>query len=766
MRWLVISAALLGLTHTAIAAQVATLTVERSKVGFGGLVRPGAWTGVLVEIDYQGADAKRVRCRWLLPDADGDEVVYQRAITLTPKRTQRAWLYGKVPLSTTSTTIWQFQLIDDATGRFIDKQEIVIPELVEPATAMIGVLNKGRPIGLAPYTENLTQHEEIKFSQDLLPGELPDRWYGYGALEAVIWTPAGGDPQSPDISPQAYKSLRQWVHRGGHLVIAMPAIGESWTSSPLRDLLEPIMLEQVTSVPPPSILGVAIGDTYTEIDYLRLIPKGDQIENVTVLFREEERNNDSAAIVVAYAAGLGRITVCGVDLSDRSLARMRLPNRRDFWNTIFSWRSPALPAHVVKQRLEKREIYPMMMRDSVELSRFIGGLVAMKGTFKTALILSLFFFGMYWLTAGPGSFVLLKQRGWVKYTWVGFAAVVIVFTAIAWGGASVMRPLKSRIEHFSVITAVAGQPEVRSHSWLSLFVPSHGEIDVALQDDREEPHRNVISAPGVASANVVFFDPRRYVVDSGDPSNIAMPFRSTAKQLELDWVGPSDLRDNALMDRWMMPTGELKLVNGWPTGTLIHELPKPLTDLLVIYCPGDGREPYVFRLRDAWKPGVPLNINRAGAQAGGVEPLVREVSSVKWTGFLWKKMGNKPLHRLSEQELELLRVADDDMRNGAELLSLYSTLPPPAWWRKISTQDEAPVHYYRSLGREMDLTRYLPMRRLIILGYVEQSSLPLPLSVDGDRIDASGWTVVRWISPIHDSVLDEEPRGEETDEGA
>ena len=45
----------------------------------------------------------------------------------------------------------------------------------------------------------------------------------------------------------------------------------------------------------------------------------------------------------------------------------------------------------------------------------------------------------------------------------------------------------------------------------------------------------------------------------------------------------------------------------------------------------------------------------------------------------------------------------------------------------------------------MDLTPMFAQRRLIIVGHLEQSPLPIPLTVEDEEVSSSGWTVLRWV---------------------
>ena len=73
------------------------VSVNPNDIGLGGAVRPGSFTPMLVTMQNRSANPRRVRCRWIMPDIDGDPIVHERTVTLSPKRTQQAWLYAAPP---------------------------------------------------------------------------------------------------------------------------------------------------------------------------------------------------------------------------------------------------------------------------------------------------------------------------------------------------------------------------------------------------------------------------------------------------------------------------------------------------------------------------------------------------------------------------------------------------------------------------------------------------------------------------------------------
>ncbi len=91
----------LGLVgHRAAAAQPVGLKAPPDQIGLTGAVRPGSWAPLLVTLDHRGHSPRRVRCEWVVPDADGDQVYAHRSATLSPQRSSQVWLYAMPPRTT------------------------------------------------------------------------------------------------------------------------------------------------------------------------------------------------------------------------------------------------------------------------------------------------------------------------------------------------------------------------------------------------------------------------------------------------------------------------------------------------------------------------------------------------------------------------------------------------------------------------------------------------------------------------------------------
>ena len=743
------------------------LSFEPGDVGWQSQTRRGSWSPLRLRLDNRSAQPRRVRCAWVVPDYGGDRAYLERTVTLSPHREQAVWLYAPLTYPTNSNTDWQVRVIDDATDRSLAFRAFHPPSLIDAETAVIATTS-ATTLGLAPYIRatfkdqggyrktNWTQHEEIELIRGVAPERLPDRWQGYEMLEAFIWTPDAIQPDSGSILPQTLRAMREWVQRGGHLIVVPPTEGDPWRDSVLGSILPAGRMTTLPEASAPHWLtgGVFFRDIKVG---MKVFEQDGDNRDTSVLLRDRE----GRAVVVARQVGLGRVTVIGVNLTDPRLIRRGHPSGKMLWNTIFNWQGEAWMPKVIEGKLQRDEIVRPEFRNDVELGVFARDEINMKESASTAVLLSIVLFILYWLAAGPISFAWLKSRQMAHHSWLVFTGVVAVFSVVSWGAAYFLRPTQARIKHVSVVDFDAGGHRARVHSWLSVFVPRHGRAEVVIDPAApDHPHDTLANVGMVSQAlgadESGYTDSQRYILPAAAPSRAAFPVRATPRQLEVDYVGDLDSHPQGLSVDWLAPRGDVRAEGETLHGRLTHQLPGELRDVLVVFCPGDGNMPLVWPLGATvrWEPGQVLNLDKITRQPA--MPLINEPrfrvddqgKRVKWGGFLGylvdrgAAFGGRNRPRFNPATA----YRPDQVTRVAEILTFYSTLPPPDY--QTSGMLGGGRNYTRALGRPFDITALLPLRRVIIMGHLQRSPLPLPLTVDGEILPSEGWTVVRWISQV------------------
>jgi hypothetical protein len=147
-----------------------------------------------------------------------------------------------------------------------------------------------------------------------------------------------------------------------------------------------------------------------------------------------------------------------------------------------------------------------------------------------------------------------------------------------------------------------------------------------------------------------------------------------------------------------------------------------------------------------WAPGDLLEVARPDAARLSMLHVGFSPNAHRDTqSHLGRVSGLKPGRDIDADQPVRTRLSRDRWIPLVELLSFYNALPPPNFeWEH---RNDA-IHFHRAVGRQFDITHLLHMRRLIIIGFMENSPLPAPLTVDGQQLPSRGWTVVRWIHPL------------------
>ncbi len=82
-----------------------------------------------------------------------------------------------------------------------------------------------------------------------------------------------------------------------------------------------------------------------------------------------------------------------------------------------------------------------------------------------------------------------------------------------------------------------------------------------------------------------------------------------------------------------------------------------------------------------------------------------------------------------------------------EALSLFEALePPPIVTARNGSSGGS--RFIRLLGRKIDLSCHLGESNLIILAFAEEAPCPVPISIDGERVDGAGTVLLQWVHPL------------------
>ncbi len=779
-------------------AEDADVEIEVEQIGVGGWYRPGAITAMRLVLISSLDEPTPVWVQWEVPNAEGDIAEYGRSVVLNPGSRELLWLYAPLSPHTMDDTRWTVRVFEERDGQ--RRRELGGDPRISPArsgsrrveldTGMIAVVGSAR-MRLEDYTSTGNRrppgaHELTLIVSGIAPQAMPDRWEGLSAFEAVVWSDAV--PQQLRVDSAA--ALREYVRRGGHLIIILPEAGNPWGLGALGETwLDDLLLGQA-----PRKVDVMLSELMPIISKTRLPPVRDFELSLRVFKEIGGRFNaldnryeplvalgDGRVIAVQRLVDFGRITIIGIDLTSQRLASMRLPQADAFWNRILGRRddTPQPNELVTMDETDPR----MLSHGSVnEVTIGDGRLldhVNKPGQAARGLMAAVLLFAAYWVVAGPGGFFFLKHQRMARHSWLVFAATAGVFTAIAWSGVRFLSQSDTEFRHVTFLdhvvrpgTSLGSEPHYqRAVSWGSLYLPKYGTVDVSIEPDPGESGQNLLftwEAPPPKAPDR-FPNVDRYLIDVGrSPANYKLPVRATATQLYMNWLGALDPDWGGTLR--VHPDDPIRVIAGPGgsarfSGTLINDLPGVLRDVCVIWVSNNRRRQREYLWEDdelSWVPpsrsGEMLNTGHMWASDAGAPPWYPG-TTLSLADFV--PDGQTVLERNIDKKYIEPEEGDGvnfpgvgrpawqagHLHNYMEMLSIYHQLTPPRYIREDDKDPETAV-ITRRLTRELDLSAWFTRPCLIIIGYLDASETPVPLLVDGETPRSEGLTIVRWMYPL------------------
>jgi hypothetical protein len=776
------------------------VTITAPWFGVGGTVRPGDYAGIRLAISDIGDRQRDVLVRVVLPDPDGDRIRYERVLTTNPGITQPLWMYIRLPHRfrqgdalhvTAYAAIEQAAAggpgTDDrwtyAAGRVLGTARIAPRQVVNRNAGMLGIIGS-RPMGLMRYAgvpgvEHMPAgHERTEVVQRLDADLLPDRWMGLMPFDVLVWN----EPSPAALGTERAQALREWVMRGGHLVVVLPRLGQVWTdevNNPLHDIMPRVVVRRLEGIdlgPYASMVTRTVDMPMPRNEILHVFTpvEGAEISDAVCLLAgpASEEDGERPCIAVRRIVGTGMVTLIGLDVASRWMTDRGLPDAELFWHRLLGRRGELTSGR------EQDITSPInLSREPITLDRDIPDQIAKTGRAAAGVLIGFVVFITYWLVAGPFGYAALRRKGLSRHGWMAFVAAAGVFTAIAWGGATAIKPKQIEASHLTFLDHVYGQPVQRTRTWASVLVPEYGEAHVMLGDALARANtrlHNVVTPwepdgygrPG-------FPDARDYRIDSRAPDQVTVPVRATVKQFQFEWAGgprwrmPRPIGDPAAGEprvRLVERGGELHL-----EGTLVHELPAPMREVTIIVITGQRdfarslhlpgtrallSHVYSVKLASEWAPGTALNL----ADVIELDRRNRPVYGEEFFRALLNDAGRP-------DSAETLDLDPRGAANRLTALALFSQLDPPDT-RIDARLGRAQRLAQRRASHGWDLGTWFTQPALIIIGHVGDAANPAPSPtpihvgmagglgqglVGGGQmreVPTYGRTVVRWIYPL------------------
>jgi hypothetical protein len=377
------------------------------------------------------------------------------------------------------------------------------------------------------------------------------------------------------------------------------------------------------------------------------------------------------------------------------------------------------------------------------IAQYIAMSASASGKLGTAFLLII----LYWIIACPCGYYILYKLKKLQWTWVFFAAAACIFTVGTWALARITSKVSIPIRHVSIIDHVYGGDGQRVIGWFSVFLPSFGSSKITLHGE----NNNLLTpwTPPDSSLIPNFIDKREILVSLDQvPSSFNQPARATTANFAFDWIGGIDhTYFNSLIrvDPNNVPTVTRNKNNeNQLNGIIKNNATTSFQDVTVILVSDEQtlhsnqdkggevlNKVHAWRFT-SWKSGDPINFD------------LLKVSNL--TTF---ENAIKARYQLSDS-FQSRNLTNKEWQTKMEMLSFYSHLTPPVF-KKLADVKQGPAshHSIREGGRALDLSSWFSRPCIIVMGFLQNSPIPVDISMDGEQINKShGTTIVRWVYPL------------------
>jgi hypothetical protein len=446
----------------------ANLQIEVT-LGFNGRFKQGTWIPVHVEITNDSA--AEFQGQLVLESPDGKGIVVRFVdrhlqITVPPTTTVTRTAYikiGRLPWSVVvSIADTQEQVVFKKTfGRLDDGQ-------LSTADFLILQIGNRLPLSASRLQTELTDRPDLVEvaiqSQTSDYHKLPDRWYGYAAVDLLIITTSAADLLE-QLSSQQQKAIRQWIYQGGRMLLFAGQRGpelsgdnEVWGSLIPGKINRVITnwntsgLEKYGNADERLMLDRQLGSS------LSLITPSDGV----VVLRDTQNAQAEHALIVHSARGLGSVTFVAFDPAQEPFA---------------SWgATPAIlnrlviDSHFAERGNEQRLQSSNAGFDDVS-GQLRSSLDRFDGVTPTRFMWVAGLLGMFILTIGPLDYYVLRRFKRLHWTWVTFPVAILLFSLMTISMVSALRTSPAAMNQIEIIDIDSLTQTVRGSNYASVYSP-------------------------------------------------------------------------------------------------------------------------------------------------------------------------------------------------------------------------------------------------------------------------------------------------------
>lgn len=482
---LLLCALVTGMRLCIAAGSVAAAEVD-CQVGFGGVFQVGRWTHIALRPEGAAAAATVQAV-----DVDGRPVTFPLA-----RQADGTWagLFQSGRLDAPLRVTW--------TGPGGDVTERVIPvggessvQNVRQTTQLWMAVGPHTGFQLGAELLNATTPDTGRGRPvQLLPTDAADLPTGADALGSLRLLVLG----TPEISPEQSTAVREWVQRGGRLVLLIGSASEPFRASPLAAWLpvtiEPAYIERQTAALTSNTTAYVPGKgILRSLDPLQVARLG--VASGVVLI-----NGPTAPVAVRCAYGLGTVTAVGLDLEAPPFitASGGPPGTSGLhWGGLplmcVQLAGEELPPPGASSGERQLQLAPTGVSD---MASQLGGILDHFPSVQRSSNWNVIgLLGLYLLLVGPLDYLLVHRLlGRPQLTWITLPVWVLLASWWATGMAEADNGAAVESRQIDVLDVAADTGVQRTMSWFSLYSPQTRRHDVEWRPRSTAPEGATLAA--------------------------------------------------------------------------------------------------------------------------------------------------------------------------------------------------------------------------------------------------------------------------------
>ena len=532
-------------------------------VGYGGKYKVGCWTPVTVTIKGGDRDTKG-RLIVTVPDSDGvpTRTALDGELEFVPAGSKSIFRgYVKFGRAQGGAKV-EFEC-EDGLRIIREFSSSQVPPAVLASQQLI--LSIGPDIGVqrAVKLRRRSQSEKIVAGRVENTGQLPDRWWGYEGVDAIVM--ATSDPALPNaLSDDQWTALEQWLKLQGQLVCCVGSQGAALLGEQgrLADIV-PGKFDRVARQCHLSAL-----ESFVDLPHPIEIQRDQQNRcqlKVSILKeirgkteRFERVGQDLRPLIVRGSFGFGQVVFVSIDLDQPPISDWQ--GRDTLVAKLLDWT-------LGRQREGESSIRTAGSRHA-GYEDLIGQLRSALDEFPSVTLIPFWLVAalvvLYAILIGPVDYFVLRifiRR--MEWTWLTFPCTVILFCGLALFLARYFKGNQLRINQVDLVDVDLVSQTLRGASWVHVYSPQTQSYDFTLTPrplgtENAEPTSNVLLSwhglPGrglngmnSTTTGELFSDPYWIQADRGAqslrlPSIAGMPIQIwSTKSLTARWWRTANL---------------------------------------------------------------------------------------------------------------------------------------------------------------------------------------------------------------------------------